>query len=306
MNILIAGASGFIGKTLVDTLLKGNNAITVLGRSEEALRQLFPTHTTYCTWDSLSQLDAHHYDAVINLCGYNIAAQKWTDAVKKQIVDSRVTTSQILIQWIIHHKVKLHFLCANAVGIYGLQENGDDTLLDENTFIDTSHPKDFLSEIGIKWQSVLQPAIDYGIPVTTTRFGVVLKKGEGMLKKLYPSFYLGLGSIIGDGTQMLSWIHIDDLVSAVLFLLNKPELTGPFNLTSPQPVPQAQFAHTMATIMHRPLFLKLPVFLIRLLFGEMGECLLLKGQRVVPKRLLDAGFQFQYSSLEQALKHEFK
>lgn len=305
MNILIAGASGFVGKALVDAL-KDNNEITVLGRSEATLHQLFPTHTAYCTWDTLSQLDAHHYDAVINLCGYNIATQRWTDSVKKQIIDSRVTTSQILIQWIIHHKAKPHFLCANAVGIYGLQENGDDTSLDENTIIDTAHPKDFLSEIGVKWQSALQPAIDYGIPVTTTRFGVVLKKGEGMLKKLYPSFYLGLGSIIGDGAQMLSWIHIDDLVSAVLFLLNNPELTGSFNLTSPQPVSQAQFARTLAKVMHRPLFLQLPTFLIRLLFGEMGECLLLKGQRVVPKRLLDTGFQPQYPSLEQALKHEFK
>lgn len=304
MNILIAGASGFVGKALANAL-KDHNKITVLGRSEATLRQLFPTNASYCTWDTLSQLDAHHYDAVINLCGYNIAAQRWTDSVKKQIIDSRVTTSQILIRWIMHHKAKPHFLCANAVGIYGLQENGDKTLLDENTTIDTSHPKDLLSEIGIKWQSALQPAIDYGMPVTTTRFGVVLKKGEGMLKKLYPSFSLGLGSTIGDGIQMISWIHIDDLVSAILFLLNKPELNGPFNLTSPHPVSQAEFAQTLAKTIHRPLLFKIPAFLIRLLFGEMGESLLLKGQQVIPKRLLDAGFKFHYPLIEDVFKHEF-
>ncbi len=127
-----------------------------------------------------------------------------------------------------------------------------------------------------------------------------------MLKKLYPSFYLGLGSIIGDGAQIISWIHIDDLVSAVLFLLNKPELSGPFNVTSPQPVSQAQFARTLAKTMHRPLFFKIPAILIRLLFGEMGECLLLKGQRVIPKRLLDTGFQFRYPTLEKALEYEFR
>lgn len=305
MNILIAGASGFIGKTLVDAL-KGDHKITVLGRSDTKLQQLFPVNIAHCTWDGLSELDANHYDAVINLCGYNIADRRWTDAVKKQLIDSRVTTSQILIQWMMHCQAKPLFLCANAVGIYGLQENGDETSLDENTFIETSHPKDFLSEIGIKWQSALQPGIDAGIPVTTTRFGVVLKKGEGILKKLYPSFYLGLGSIIGDGSQILSWIHIDDLVNGILFLLNKPELTGPFNLTSPQPVSQAQFARTLAKTLHRPLVFKLPAFLIRLLFAEMGECLLLKGQRVIPRRLLDAGFQFHYPSIEDAFRHEFQ
>lgn len=305
MNILIAGASGFIGKALVDTL-KSDHKITVLGRNETTLLQLFPVNVTHCTWDGLSALDANHYDVVINLCGYNIAAQRWTDAVKKQLIDSRVTTSQILIRWMMHGQAKPHFLCANAVGIYGLQENGDETSLNENTYIDTSHPKDFLSEIGIKWQAALQPAIDYGISVSTTRFGVVLKKGEGILKKLYPSFYLGLGSIIGDGSQVLSWIHIDDLVSAVSFLLNKPELSGPFNVTSPQPVSQAQFARALAKTMHRPLFFKIPSFFIRLLFGDMGECLLLKGQRVIPTRLLDAGFQFRYPLLEKTLEQEFK
>ena len=131
MNILIAGASGFIGKALVDALKK-HNKITVLGRNETILRQLFPINTTYCTWDTLFQLDAHNYDAVINLCGYNIAARRWTDTAKKQLIDSRVTTSQILTNWMIHHKAKLHFLCANAVGIYGLQKNGDEATLDEN------------------------------------------------------------------------------------------------------------------------------------------------------------------------------
>ena len=117
---------------------------------------------------------------------------------------------------------------------------------------------------------------------------------------------MGLGSIIGDGAQIISWIHLDDLVNAVVFLLNKPELSGPFNVTSPQPGSQAQFARILAKAMRRPLFFKMPVFLIRLLFGEMGECLLLKGQRVIPKRLLDAGFQFRYPTLEKALEHEFK
>lgn len=304
MNILIAGASGFIGQNLVKAL-KNDHTVTVLGRDKMTLSRLFPS-SLHCTWDSLPSLDANHYDAVINLCGYNIAAHRWTDAVKQQLIDSRVSTNQVLIQWIIRSQAKPHFLCANAVGIYGLQVNGDATALDETTFIDTSNPKDFLSEIGVKWQSALQPAIDYGMPVTTMRFGVALKKGEGMLKKLAPSFYMGLGSIVGDGTQILSWIHIDDIISAIVFLLNKPELTGAFNVTSPQPISQAQFARALSTVMHRPLFFKMPALLIRLLFGEMGDCLLLNGQRVIPKRLLDTGFQFHYPLIEDALRQEFR
>lgn len=305
MNILIAGASGFIGHALVRSL-KIDHHITVLGRNNATLQREFANAATCCTWDELPLLDGKQFDAIINLCGFNIAASRWSIAVKKQLVDSRVNTSTILIHWLIKHQAKPHFICANAIGIYGLQDNSDHCFFDEDTPINTKNPPDFLSEVGVRWQEALQPAIDYGIPVTTTRFGVVLQKGQGMLKKLFPSFYIGLGSTIGDGQQSLSWVHINDVVGALTFLLSKPELTGAFNLTSPYPVSQEIFARELATCLHRPLFLKIPAFFIRLLFGEMGECLLLKGQRVLPKRLLDAGYQFQYPKLNQALQHEFR
>ena len=138
--------------------------------------------------------------------------------------------------------------------------------------------------------------------MTTTRFGVVLGQGEGMLKQLSPSFKWGLGAIVGDGKQILSWVHIDDVVGGLIFLLDHPELTGPFNLTSPYPVSQAEFARVLAKAMHRPLLLTMPAFVIQLLFGEMGECLLLKGQRVLPKRLLASGYTFRYPALVDALE----
>lgn len=305
MNILIAGASGFIGQALVKSL-QLNHHITILGRNKKTLQQAFSNTTTCYTWNELSLLDAKPFDAIINLCGVNIAASRWNDAVKKQLIDSRVNTSTLLINWLIKHQAKPHFICANAVGIYGLQSNIDQTAFDEDSFINTNNPPDFLSEIGVRWQQALQPAIDYGLSVTTTRFGVVLQKNQGMLKKLLPSFYIGLGAIIGDGRQSLSWIHINDVIGAVTFLLNKPELTGAFNLTSPNPVNQKEFSQALARCLHRPLFCKIPAFFIRLIFGEMGECLLLKGQRVVPKRLLEVGYEFQYPKLTQALQHEFR
>ena len=304
MNILIAGGSGFVGHELIQAL-KTDHHITILGREKAALLRDVSSNVTSCTWDELSSLNANNIDAVINLCGYNIAASRWTDKVKKQLIESRVKTSEALIQWLIKHNAKPHFLCANAVGIYGMQDNDDPTAFDEDTPIDLVNPRDFLTEIGVRWQAALQPAIDNGMQVTTLRFGVVLKKGGGMLKKLMPSFYLGMGSTVGDGQQIISWVHMEDVVGAIIFLLNKPELTGAFNITSPNPVSQAQFARDLATSMHRPLLLNMPAFFIRALFGEMGDCLLLKGQRVLPKRLMEAGYKFKYPQLAEALDCDF-
>lgn len=304
MNILIAGASGFIGKKLV-TALKSLHSITVVGRDGANLNRCFMEPVTRVTWERLPDMDTKAFDAIINLCGYNIATSRWNPDVKKELLDSRVKPTATLIDWAIKNNAKPHFICANAVGIYGMQDNQNSPELDESSLINFEHPRDFLSEIGIRWQEVTQPAIDFGMPVTTTRFGVVLGKGEGVLKKLTPSFYMGLGSILGDGKQIMSWVHIDDVISAILFLLDNPKLTGPFNVTSPYPVSQAEFAQALATIIHRPLFLKMPAWVIRMLFGEMGECLLLKGQRVLPSRLIEAGFKFSYPDLRVALAHEY-
>ncbi|MDP3558856.1 MAG: TIGR01777 family oxidoreductase [Legionellaceae bacterium] len=303
MNVLIAGASGFIGRKLVSALLP-NHAITVLGRDIENLQRYFSNPITICTWEMLPDLRANAFDVIINLCGYNIAASRWNSDVKKRLIDSRVRTTAMLVDWAIKSQVKPHFICANAVGIYGMQDNTDKEALDEGSPIDFENPCDFLSEIGVRWQQALQPAIDYGMNVTITRFGVVLGKGEGVLKKLIPSFYMGLGSTLGDGKQIMSWVHIDDVIGAILFLLNKPELTGAFNVTSPHPISQAEFARALATTMHRPLFLNMPALVIRILFGEMGECLLLKGQRVLPSRLINSGYKFCYPELIDALHQE--
>lgn len=304
MKLLIAGASGFIGHELAHAL-KTKHHIAVLGRNKASLQRKFPENFACYSWDELTATNANQFDAVINLCGLNIAASRWTPAIKKQIIDSRVSTTEILSHWLIKYNAKPRFLCANAVGIYGAQKQDDSTVFDEDSSIDAEHPRDFLSEIGLQWQAALQPAVDAEIPVISTRFGVVLGKGQGMLKKLFPSFYLGLGSIVGNGKQVISWVHVDDVVGGILFLLEHTELTGAFNLTSPYPVSQAQFARTLADCLHRPLLLKMPACLIRLLFGEMGEYLLLKGQRVVPKRLTESGYIFKYPKIAQALQHEF-
>lgn len=306
MDILIAGATGVIGRYLVNAFQEKGFQVTALTRKTSHAKRNLPSQTQICTWEDLPVLKAANFDVVINLCGHNISASRWNEEVKKQIIESRVKTSEVLINWIIKQKARPRFFCANAIGIYGTQKEDDPTSLDEDSVIDGNHPPDFLSEIGVQWQNALCPALDYGLEVTTTRFGVVLKKGEGLLHKLFWSFFLGFGSIIGTGKQVISWVHIDDVVGAYLFLLRRPEWSGTFNVTSPYPVSQAEFAKTLAKVMHRPLFLKLPAVVVQKLFGEMGDLLLLKGQRVVPKRLLELGYSFHYSNIFDALSQEFK
>ena len=135
---------------------------------------------------------------------------------------------------------------------------------------------------------------------------MVLKRGQGLLKKLALSFQMGMGSVLGEGTQIMSWVHIDDVIASIVFLLNRPDLTGAFNITSPHPISQEQFAKLLAKTLQRPLLLKVPAKIIRILLGEMGDCLLLKGQRVIPKRLIEEGFEFAYPQCVDALKHEFQ
>lgn len=304
MHILIAGGTGLIGRSLVTHLSK-NHQISVIGRNEKKLKLFFNPPINCYTWHQLEQINAQDYEVVINLCGHNIATSRWSDKIKAQLIESRVKTNQALIKWIIKCDAKPHYLSASAIGIYGMQAKEDLRAFDETCKINTQQPIDFLSKIGVDWEQSLQPAIDYGLSVTITRFGVVLKKSEGMLKKLAPSFHFGLGSIVSDGKQVISWIDIDDLIAAMSFLIEHPKLTGAFNLTSPNPVSQADFAKLMGKTLHRPVWLTTPAWVIRVLFGEMGECLLNQGQRVTPKRLLEAGFEFQYADLSKSLAKHF-
>lgn len=304
MKVLIAGASGFIGRQLIDAI-KNEHQVTALGRDINRLKQLFPTAVSFADWSTLDSLPAAQFDVVMNLSGHNIGASRWSEAVKQQIIHSRVDTTHALIRWIKQQQALPHFYCANAVGIYGAQDNGDPQAFDEDSVIDEQHPKDYLQEVGVRWQQALDEAYDINLPVTITRFGVVLKRNEGMLKKLHPSFNLGLGSILGDGKQILSWVHYLDVVGALRFLLSHPALHGAVNITSPNPVSQAEFARALAKAMNRPLVLKTPAMAIKLLLGEMGEMLVLKGQRVIPTRLLKAGYCFRFEDIRRALGEEY-
>lgn len=303
MNILIAGASGFIGTQLATHLLK-NHKVTVLGRTLKKLESLFSKDIGLLTWDNLKSQDAKQYDIIINLSGTNISAKHWSSKIKKELIESRTGTNQHLVEWLLYHHAKPRFFCANAVGIYG-SHFSDANSFDEQSPLPQSSD-DFLQQIGLLWEQSLKPATDAGIPVTTLRFGVVLKKGEGMLKKLELPFRFGLGSILGSGDQTLSWIYYHDLINAIDFLIEHQEVTGPVNITSPYPITQREFAQEFAKALKRPLFLKTPGVLIKIIFGDMGNYLLLKGQKVFPSRLKELGFTFTAPKIETVLAEEFK
>lgn len=309
MKIVVCGATGFIGRQLVPTLLANHHDILVIGRDTRHAKDIFKQNVSYLNWDQLEQASPDDFDAVINLSGQNIADGRWTTKSKANIKQSRVISTQKIASWCLKAKDKKpHLYNASAIGIYGLQpvQANLPEALTEKSHIPLGHPTDFLSDVGQAWEGAANPAIDAELPVTFMRFAVVLKRGEGILKKLELPFGCGLGNILGSGNQAFTWIDIDDLIGAIIFLLNHPEITGAVNLCAPQCVSQRDFAKALASIMHRPLFLTMPASLVKLLFGQMGEELLLGGQHVYPERLKQLGFEFLYPDLNSALSHEWK
>jgi len=308
MKIIICGGTGFIGRNLIPALLKNQHEITVVGRNINKIEQIFKRSINALSWDELNQLNPDEFEAVINLAGHNIADKRWTDKNKKHIKESRVNSTNKIIDWCMTSKKrKIHLYNASAIGTYGLQPI-QDTLpppFNESQQFTLSKPTDFLSDVGHAWENATDKAVASGYPVTLMRFAVVLKRKEGMLKKLELPFSLGLGSILGNGKQALTWIHIDDLVNAILFLLNHPDVTGPVNICAPGCVSQKIFAKTLANIMHRPLILKMPSVVINILFGQMGKELLLGSQNVYPEKLKQLEFDFIFPDLKSALTHEW-
>lgn len=301
MNILICGASGFVGQALVKTL-KDQHALTLLGRNINKLKKTFGDHQPCMTWDNLTQETLKIFDAVINLAGENIGDKRWSSARKKAILQSRVSTTQklaTLCARLGEHSPRL--LNTSAIGVYGLSEN---TVFDEHSTL-PKPPCDFLSEVGQAWEAALLPAIEANVNVTIMRFAVVLSPEGGAMKKLLPSFKLGFGAVLGSGQQAFSWIALEDLTRAISFLLDHPQQHGVFNLVADEVVIQKQFAEKLACTLHRPCFMRMPAGAVKALFGQMGDELLLQGQHVKNTRLASAGFRFKYPTLNDALKDFF-
>lgn len=292
-HVLLTGATGFIGVPLVARLRAAGWQVTALVRDySKARRQL---GGGILLIKSLDEIDAEdRVDVVINLAGAGIADKRWSRRRKKQLLESRLLTTRALVKLVQRLETKpTKLLSASAVGFYGAS---DDRVLDESS----PGGDEFTHELCKRWEQEASKAEAAGVAVCIMRLGVVLAAGGGMLGKLVPIFKLGAGGRIGDGRQHLSWIHRDDALAAMLWLITA-DGKGVYNLTAPQPVTNTDFTESLAAALHRPAFFHQPAALVQLMFGEMGERLLLNGQRVVPARLQREGFHFLFPTLDAAL-----
>lgn len=293
-SILITGGSGFIGSRLIPVLLDQGCDVTVLTRNPEktALHFKQPV-STIKQLDRLNGTDV--FDIVINLAGQGITDKRWRQGIKKQLRESRIITTQKLIRYLQAAKKKPELLISgSAIGYYG---NQGEKLVDESMSGDSS----FSSKLCYDWEHEAQQADVLGIRTCYLRTGIVLGKNGGALSKMLPAFKLGLGGPMGNGRQWMSWIHIDDLIGIILYVINNKGIKGAVNGTAPNPVTNKIFSSTLARVLKRPALLPMPAFVLKLMLGEMAEELLLSGQRVMPKKILDAGYHFQYADLDNAL-----
>lgn len=291
MTIVVAGGSGFLGTALVTALRHDGHRVLVLTRQ--------PRHADDRPWDPANEASLdwmrvmNEADAVINLAGESIAQGRWSEARKHALRQSRVQATGAIVRAIAAAEPRpATLISASAVGFYG--NRGDEILTEES-----SPGSDFLAAVCRDWERLALEAS--ALRVVRLRTGLVLQRHGGTLKPLEIVFKLFAGGPVGDGRQYMSWIHIDDWVAIVRWVLASDYVTGALNLTAPLPVTNAEFATALGRALHRPAIMPAPAFAVRLLLGEMGDALILSGQRVVPARAQAMGFRFQYETIDAAL-----
>lgn len=298
MEVLVAGGTGFIGTALAAHLVEAGHGVHVLARSPERLAPP-PEGITYAPWDGRSEGEwisvLERCGAVVNLAGAPIAGKRWTPQVRKALLESRLGPTALLVRAAEKARKGGVWVQGSAVGWYG--SGLDDAVLDE-----ASPPgSDFLAGVCRRWEAAAAPVEAAGIRLATVRLGVVLEKDGGALPRMARPFDLFAGGPVGSGDQWISWIHRLDVLRALTFILSNETAAGAFNLTSPGPVTMAAFAKALSRALGRPSWLPVPSVALRLVFGE-GADVLLKGQRVVPQKLLSLGFRFLHPDLEAALR----
>ena len=294
MHIAVTGSRGFVGSALVPLLATGGHRVTRLVRGASVGRD-------EASWDPAGGLAdpslLEGLDAVVHLAGENIAAGRWTAERKAEIRRSRVEGTRRLCEALARLAQPPKVLVsASAIGFYG--NRGAEVLTEES-----SRGTGFLSEVCREWEAATEPASRAGIRVVALRFGMILSPAGGALRKMLLPFKFGLGGRIGNGDQFVSWISIDDAVGAIHHGIRTETLRGPLNAVTPTPATNAEFTHALARVLRRPALIPVPQFAARLAFGEMADALLLASVRVLPARLQESGYRFQFPELEGTLRH---
>lgn len=297
-KILVTGGTGFIGSYVCAELLKRGHFISIITRSPDKYSEEQSKNLQYIGWDD-DLVDAmNETDVVINLVGENLFGKRWTESVKKSIYNSRIESTKKLVKAMKNSESKPDlFISASAVGIYG--DSG-------NKLLNESSPPgdDFLAHVCIDWEKESQKAADFGIRVVNPRLGIVLQKDGGILQMMKLPFLFFVGGPVGGGKQYIPWIHMDDMVRGLIYPVENKNLTGPYNVCSPQPETMNRLAEAIGHVLNRPSFFRVPEFVLKIVLGEASEPVL-GSLNVQPKVLQISGFEFKFEDAEEALADIF-
>lgn len=299
MKILFTGATGYIGSRIAVKLAAEGHHVLALVRNVAKAQQMLPK-VRLIEWPSIEtpiEIDHYEFDCVVNLMGENIAGERWSEARKQALYDSRIKGTKKLLELLEEVKVKT-FIQASAIGIYG--DSGIKEMTEESPA-----GAGFLANICRDWEKVISENAFLFQRTAMIRIGVVLGKGSGAMEKMLPVFKSGFAGKLGDGRQYMSWIHIDDLVEIFIQAIKDSNYSGAINATAPKPVTNEQFTKVLGGILKRPTFFAAPAFVLKLVMGEMSQ-MILGGSKVIPKKLKKLGYEFKFSKLDSALEDVVK
>lgn len=294
LQVLITGGTGFVGSFLCERLARDGHFLTLITRSPEKYAEESAKNQSYISWDSDLSKAMDKADVVINLVGENLFGKRWTDEVKKHLYNSRIDLTNKLVDAMRESSTPPDLLIsASGINYYG--DSGDEVLTEKH-----GPGNDFLANLCVDWEAAAMKAQDLDVRVAIPRIAPVMEDGDGIIDKMKLPFSLFVGGSLGSGDQYLSWIHMYDMISALVYPIENPEISGPYNAASPNPVQMDEFAQVMGKVMNRPSFFKVPEFVLNTVLGEAATPVL-ASLRIQPKVLQQSGFEFHFADLEVAL-----
>ena len=298
--VVVCGASGMVGRALIGALTQRRTPFAVVGRDPARLAGQFPTAQRCMSWDGFRDGDSSDVGTIVNLAGAGVNDERWSPAYKTTMTESRITSTAVCAS-VCSRNPTIHLINASSVHAYGIypEDHAAFTESDRDRRVGTC----YLQELIDDWEAATLPAADAGSAVSLLRIGVVLSMDGGALPPLATPFKFFIGGRYGTGKQVMSWISLRDLVAAIVFLIDRPDIDGPVNVVAPNAATNAEFARVLGKAMRRPSAVPLPPAAVRVILGEAGEELVLAGQRVSPMKLLDAGFEFADRDLTTCLEH---